>query len=194
MWSDKYRHITYTTVTSHYITNDWQLNSKVLFTSQFPTEEKKTAANIKDDIESKLALLEIYPGDLSDIDFVSDEGANIKAALSSYERLSCTAHCLNTVLKHTFDPHPERDSDDYAALKEVKNTIDACKNLVRYMKKSSLGCKLKKTLIQHVETRWNSKLLMMKSVLEQLEEIKTLLMKETSYISLKALMKKLQVS
>ena len=39
--------------------------------------------------------------------FVTDQGRNIKAALSNnYQRLPCACHCLSTTLKHVIPDGP----------------------------------------------------------------------------------------
>lgn len=55
------------------------------------------------------------------------------------------------------------------------NTLKECKSLVTYFKHSSLNSKLKKSLKQESETRWNSKLDMLESINSQFESITTLL-------------------
>jgi hypothetical protein len=45
MWTDDCKHISYTTLTLHYIDDNWKLWSKVLFTCEFP-DDRKTANNI----------------------------------------------------------------------------------------------------------------------------------------------------
>lgn len=55
------------------------------------------------------------------------------------------------------------------------NTIKECKLLVTYFKHSSLNSKLEKSLKQEVETRWNSKLEMLKSIYNQYDAISDIL-------------------
>lgn len=55
------------------------------------------------------------------------------------------------------------------------NTLKECKSLVTYFKQTSLNSKLKKSLKQESETRWNSKLEMLESINDQFEEITSLL-------------------
>ena len=54
---------------------------------------------------------------------------------------------------------------------EVNTVIDECKSLVIYMKRAELVSRLLKTSIQCNDTRWNTRLLMMKSVKSQYNDI-----------------------
>lgn len=53
--------------------------------------------------------------------------------------------------------------------------IDACKGIVKYLKKASASTALPHGLVQECETRWNSKIDMLKSVSKQYREINELL-------------------
>lgn len=103
LWTDNYRKNHFLTLTVHYINENWELISRVLFTTKFP-EESETAQNINTVLFDKLQSLGISPTAAKNIVFVTDNGANIKRALemSSIRRLYCAAHCLNVILKHTF--------------------------------------------------------------------------------------------
>ncbi|KAL1276173.1 hypothetical protein QQF64_035796 [Cirrhinus molitorella] len=97
---------------------------------------------------------------------MSDQGSNIKADLKNYHWIPCVAHVLNTILKHTFS-----GSD----IEEVTEMIDVCKGIVKYLKKASASTALPHGLVQECETRWNSKIDMLKSVSKQYREINELL-------------------
>lgn len=58
---------------------------------------------------------------------------------------------------------------------EVTAIIDSAKSLVTYFKQSNLQARLKKTLKNSVETRWNSLHTMLESISSQYEDIHTLL-------------------
>ena len=58
--------------------------------------------------------------------FVTDQGSNIKAALSSdYHRLPCSCHCLATALKHALPngPGDHGDTDELIALAETIDNV-----------------------------------------------------------------------
>lgn len=103
-----------------------------------------------------------------------DRGSNVKAALSSEQRLSCTAHMLNTVLSHTFKL---KNLEEYG-LKEIDDQLVYCRELIAYFKRSTLMEKLDSRLQQFVVTRWNSNLLMLASIeknYEKITEVSTLI-------------------
>ncbi|KAA0722912.1 hypothetical protein E1301_Tti013661 [Triplophysa tibetana] len=169
MWTDDYRKTSYLCVTLHYINNKWELIERVLCTSEWDSSLRKTADNIKPAIISalrKFGIDEFY----SKLVYVTDRGANIVAALRTVTRLSCAAHIFNTVLYTTFKPSQE---DMYG--EEVTAMIDSAKSLVTYFKQTSLQARLKKTLKNSVETRWNSLHTMLESISSQFEDIRTLL-------------------
>lgn len=61
------------------------------------------------------------------------------------------------------------------------DTIKECKLLVTYFKQSSLNSKLPKSLKQEVETRQNSKLVILESINDQFEEISGLLLERNEF-------------
>ncbi|GAA6091513.1 zinc finger protein 618-like [Tachysurus ichikawai] len=167
MWTDEFNKRAYTAFTGHFINDDWKLESRVITTAEFDYTLKKTAHNIHDQIIKELHDFGIDPARLSKVMFVTDQGANIKGALRSYKWMPCTAHVINIVLKHTFDI--KENTPTY--MREVSNTIEKCKSLVRYLKKSETVVQLPHTVTQECETRWNSKVAMMQSVSKQYREI-----------------------
>ncbi|KAG8238667.1 hypothetical protein J437_LFUL018381 [Ladona fulva] len=155
MWADTFRQMSYTNLTAHFINKEWEFKG---------TEKDRY----------QLASLDIQIGGLKDVIFVSDNGANIiKAALCSYKRPSCSAHNLNIVLSHSF----KADTLKAKGAQDIINTLGACKRAVTFNKKSELNQKLKRSVHQHVETRWNSKL-MLQSVERQIAEVRLLLDEE----------------
>ena len=65
--------------------------------------------------------------------------------------------------------------DGHAEMEQVRKLMEAVKDLVTYLKRSGLASQLSSTVIQDIETRWNSKLAMLISVNEFFGEIQTLL-------------------
>ncbi|XP_065349491.1 uncharacterized protein LOC135945617 [Cloeon dipterum] len=94
---------------------------------------------------------------------VTDNDAATKAAFNKQSHLtwlSCAVHDANLAVKQTLQS---------AALpNEIKVAIEACKEIVRYVKKAQLNSKLlelgKKSLKQECETRFNSLWNMVRSV------------------------------
>lgn len=127
-------------------------------------KKKKTGENIKHMLFKKFQDIGFDGSLFKELRFVTDQGASIVFALNQYERYDCCAHVINTILRNTF-------KDDFVSesLPEIKNLFSPCKTLVTYMKQSGLMNMLPKTLHQEIETRWNSRLLMLTSIQEQFE-------------------------
>ena len=100
--------------------------------------------------------------------YVTDNGANVKAAFKDVPWLGCAGHNLNLVLTHAFS---DEDTDTIGNLLAM---LALCKNIVRYSKKSRLQTKLEVSLKPAVPTRWNSNLRMMESVAKNLEKLRQL--------------------
>lgn len=169
MWTDDYKKVAYITATAHYVSVKWELRSLVLFTSDFPPE-RKTGENIRKEVVRRSAKLRIDEGMLSNVVFVTDQGANMISALRPYARMSCCAHVLNTVLRNAFD-------DGYLAeeLPDLLEQLKKVKAVVTLLKQSGLTSQLPHGVCQEICTRWNSKLAMIKSVLTQYDAIENLL-------------------
>ncbi|KAH7953537.1 hypothetical protein HPB49_009655 [Dermacentor silvarum] len=102
MWTDDYGKVAYTSATVHYITKKLELISLDLFTSDFPPE-KKTGENIRKEIVRRCEKIGYEETMLEKVVFVTDQGAKIITALRTFSRMNCSAHILNTILRHTFD-------------------------------------------------------------------------------------------
>ena len=88
-------------------------------------------------------------------------------ALKNDVRLDCFAHILNTILRNAIN----NDQCPPA----IFQMINSSKDLVRYFKRSSLHNLLNISLKQACSTRWNSIYLMLKPILEQYENIESIL-------------------
>uniref|UniRef100_A0A3P9CWV5 HAT C-terminal dimerisation domain-containing protein n=1 Tax=Maylandia zebra TaxID=106582 RepID=A0A3P9CWV5_9CICH len=122
---------------------------------------------------SNLSYIQEYMG--KKIIFVTDRGANMISALREYTRLNCTAHILNVTLSSAFGTAIIEKSPEIASL------LTDVKKLVTYFKHSGQQGKLKKSLKQSIETRWNSNFDMLNSVLEQYEDIASVLTESNNY-------------
>ena len=136
-------------------------------TLEFDANERKTADNVREQIVTALTS---YGLPAEKIVFVSDSGPNIKAALKNYTWIPCSAHILNTVLRHTFS-----ESNAPEPIKDVVGMLDKCKSLVKYLKKSGGVASLENTVMQECEVRWNSKINMLESVWKQYGDVRALL-------------------
>lgn len=169
MWTDDFRKTAYTTATAHYIDSKWSMHCRVVFTCDFPNE-RKTGDNIRKELVRRFMKLGVCDATLKKATFVIDQGANIVCALQTYDRIDCSAHVLNTVLRNTF-------AEEFIVneVPSVSETVQASKAVVTFLKQSGLASQLKQTVSQEVPTRWNSKVIMLKSVCSQFEEIEALL-------------------
>jgi len=145
--------------------------TRVLTVYQFPLDTQKTGNNLRLSLNRTAELLSLTDT-AAHFYFVTDQGSNIKSALSgTYQLLSCACHCLSTALKHTVPGGPG-DKGNSEELQGLQQIIDKVKAVVRYVKKSGLNATLQKSLVQGNDTRWNSMLMMLESVIAQKKESK----------------------
>lgn len=183
MWTDDYKKLSYISITIHYINENWELNSNVLHVGQFPYDQKKTGDNIRNNLKQFFNqwLDNEESGDnfLSKITWVTDKGSNIIKALDRNNRLNCSAHILHNILQTTFDFTKTNSKDQLinellsmaVDFSPIEKLISASKSLVRYMKKNGDKNLLSRPLVQHVETRWNSNLAMLRAVHDMYDEL-----------------------
>lgn len=78
------------------------------------------------------------------------------------------------MLKHTFKKGIDEEEED--PLQPVRTCINQCKSLMTYIKLSGLQLHQIRTLKQECETRWNTKLAMVESVLGAFNDVQRFLM------------------
>lgn len=76
MWTDDFKKISYISLTTHYIDDEWILNANLLITSQFD-ENKKTGLNIRKELLRKYVKIGLDKDCFKNIKFVTDQGANM---------------------------------------------------------------------------------------------------------------------
>jgi len=174
MWTHEATNSPYITVTTHYIDEHWQLCASVLATRAM--EERKTAENIKLTVAD---ILEEFGAGRQDNFYVTDNGANIKAAFNDQAWLSCCGHNINLAVSHTLQKKSTKAADDAVPgdnldhLHEIQSLVTVCKDIVTRIKRTQVQHELQTTLKQAVSTRWNSSLFMMKSIMDNLSQLKT---------------------
>ena len=181
LWTENYRNQTFLSCTVHWI-EAGKLFQNTLFCKLFKLS-KKTGDNIKTELTSNLSELGIEYGLLKNLIFVTDRGANIKKALEGFSWLPCCCHVLNTVLYHAFRMRPSeddscRDEDPCSSttdIESVTSLLNAVKDLVTYLKQSGISSQLSTSVIQEVQTRWNTKLAVLVSVSKVFPEIQSIL-------------------
>lgn len=172
LWTDDHKKVSYLGVTIHYV-RDYKLVGRVLCTSEFDPECRKTGENVRAALQQALRRYGLHDC-MSNIVFVTDRGSNMIAALKTSCRLNCSAHSLNTILEHTMRA-VRVDSDSDNSSSDFSGVLEACRSLVTFFKRSGLQCRLQQSLKGDVETRWNSKLELFSSILSQWESIEEIL-------------------
>lgn len=170
MWTDDHKKNHFLTMTAHYFDRNFTMKRKVLFTSLFKAKSK-TGVNIKKELTKKFKSIGLDAKLLRKVTFVTDQGSNIVKALKPpFKRRNCRAHLLNTILRNTFE------SDDVPLI--IQKTFMNCKKIVRHLKQSGKSNELSKAVVQDCGTRWNYRLDMLQSVIQQHSEIIQLLSKK----------------
>ena len=165
MWTDDYKQRSYTTVTGHYI-EDWKLRNRVLITEEYDSAHPKTAENLRQQLNEIFLGYGLGHQRLEKVIFTTDKGSNIISALKDLDRIDCINHVLNRVIVQCFE--------EAHSPKDVSELISTVKELVRFVKKNSFQNLLPTTLKQCNATRWNSIYNMLKSVLDNFEELQKL--------------------
>lgn len=145
LWTHESTNLPYITVTVHYISSAWELCAHILATREM--EEKKTAKNIRDVIES---ILDEFQANRVSNAFITDNGANIKAAFADQLWISCTGHNLNLAVSHALDSKHMEDGP-LAALRShsaITDLVGACKDIVTRVKRTQIQSMLETTLKQ----------------------------------------------
>ena len=166
MWSDiKQRHYPGITV---YLISKGNLISATLSVHEFP-HQVKSGDNIGSSLRQICEGLGIPQFWCNQLYFVTDQGRNVRAALSTFYRIPCACHKRATAVRNILPLDEQKevsllDNDDEPLKAAVISVITACKSLVSYMKQSGLNNKLASTLKQANDTRWNSLLVMLESI------------------------------
>jgi hypothetical protein len=101
MWTDDHRHYHYICVTVSFNNIKWERENYPLLTVKYPVDQKTTADNVREILESDLETIGITRDEFRGIDWTTDQGSNIRKALEDVNRDDCLAHLLNTVLRNT---------------------------------------------------------------------------------------------
>ena len=163
MWTDDHRKRSYSTITAHWITDNWELKSRIICTDEFNAALPKTGHNVKAALMDSLQQFNINTEHLKKAVFTTDKGSNIVLALTDEERLNCVNHIINRVLQQSLE-----EKHCPAAIYQL---IRDSKSAVQYVKRSSIQNLLKKTLKQSMDVRWNSTLTMLQSISESYQDL-----------------------
>ncbi|KAL7380417.1 hypothetical protein ABVT39_017576 [Epinephelus coioides] len=170
MWTDDFRKMIYMAITCHYISPKYEMKSKLLTTTCFPNHAK-TGENIRKELPQQLVtVLGFDASVMNNVVWVTDQGANVVAALRPYRHLACQDHLYNTVLRHALNTEELAEE-----VQEVAETLLAAKTLVRYIKQSGQVSQLPKTVKQMAETRYSTVFLTLESIQSVYAELQELL-------------------
>ncbi|KAB7505383.1 Zinc finger protein [Armadillidium nasatum] len=159
---------TINTWTDKFNAKDWTLKSIVLDPMSLQ-EEHKSGENIKNKVIKEMVNLGIEEL-MSNLIFVTDQDPNIVKAFQDYNRLNCLSHIINTILHHTFN-------EDYLKekLPEIQRVIQLSSNLIKLLKECEFSMNLKHEILQEIESRWDSKFVILKSILDNYNRIQNLI-------------------
>lgn len=166
-WTEDHKKNHFVNMTVHYFNDKFVFQKNVLFTSLLNVKSK-TGVEIRKELKRRFTLFGFDENEIYDMPFVTDQGSNFVKAMKAqnYKARKCYAHGINTVLSNTFDKH---------APIRIEIILDNCKKIVRYLRQGDKMCHLWRVVVQEVLTRWNSKLGMISSVVNQYAEIMDLL-------------------
>ncbi|KAJ8344468.1 hypothetical protein SKAU_G00317970 [Synaphobranchus kaupii] len=166
----------YITVTAHYITDSWELKSRVLRTTIMP--ERHTAVNIAQRLKET-----IEEWGLNVFCTIHDNASSMNLAMEICEQfphhLGCTGHTLQLAIKAGLN------------LPEIARTTETARRVVSHFRHSSVAhCALKKRqeqlgikvnkLQNDCATRWNSTFTMLERLNEQRIPVQAVLTDETA--------------
>ncbi|XP_011405235.1 PREDICTED: zinc finger BED domain-containing protein 1-like [Amphimedon queenslandica] len=162
----------YLTVTCHFISQSWEIESYVLETTH--VDQAHTIENLASEL---MTITDKWNISSKVHCTVTDNATNIKGAVraNAWNHLSCFAHTLNLIVSNSLSSVPEAQS----LIQSVKNIVTFFRRSTKAMDKltvmqSRLNIPQHK-LIQDIETRWNSVFYMLERYLEQEEAIRTTL-------------------
>lgn len=165
IWQDDYRRIPYLGVTIHYFNDQMQLCDQLIAIQPLDPTREKNAAYVKEVVCKALEEKGIS-FDPAKIIFVTDRGGNIKKALEDFIRLNCFPHFINNIVRES------------CKIDTIKNVLERCNCLVRYIKISGLNEEFKPTIKSAVITRFNSVLTMIESILLNWDRLNEILCQE----------------
>ncbi|KAJ1530248.1 hypothetical protein ONE63_005171 [Megalurothrips usitatus] len=102
MWTDDENHFNFIDVTAHFSNSNCSgQESHFICMAKFPVAMEKNGTNIRNAIFREMTDLGVSAEQFSNIEWVTDRGANVKKALEDNDRADCAAHLINTTVKST---------------------------------------------------------------------------------------------
>ncbi|XP_046873195.1 E3 SUMO-protein ligase ZBED1-like [Hypomesus transpacificus] len=179
MWSSS-NMTPYMSLTIHYITADWTLQSKCLETRYIP--QNHTADVLAEALQSALADWELDEHKMACI--TTDNGANIVAAIRNlgWPWLNCFGHNLHLAVSHGLDSDKDRTARAMGLCRNLVNTFNLSWLKKRDLRKAQTETNVPQhNLVLDVATRWGTKQKMIERVLEQLPAIRRVLVEDRKH-------------
>jgi len=89
-------------------------------------------------------------------------------------------HNINLAVSHSLQRKAtEADAGHSESIADIQALVNVCKDIVTRVKRTQMQHELSTTLKQSVSTRWNSTLFMLKSICDNLEQLKTMTERST---------------
>ncbi|XP_077061931.1 plexin domain-containing protein 1 isoform X3 [Siphateles boraxobius] len=170
----------YMSLTIHYITADWTLQSKCLETRYIP--QNHTANVLAEALQFALADWELDERKMACI--TTDNGANIVAAIRNlgWPWLNCFGHNLHLAVSHGLDSDKDRTTRAMELCSNLVNTFNLSWLKKRDLRKAQTETNVPQhNLVLDVATRWGTKHKMIERVLEQLPAIRRVLVVDRKY-------------
>ncbi len=146
MWTEQYRQPPFITIPTHWIDTEWNMVSQVISTDEFDGTPKRQGPMLGPLSTPSRPVTPLQPSKsvVRFSQWIADPSQMI-VAFHDDDRLVCTAHILNTVLRNAFDEkkncHPA-----------TTQLIESVKLLFCFIKKSSFHHLLTKCLLQSRDT------------------------------------------
>ncbi|KAK1876960.1 Zinc finger BED domain containing protein 1 [Dissostichus eleginoides] len=181
MWSSS-NMTPYMSLTVHYITDDWTLQSKCLETRFIP--DNHTANILAENLQSAQSLADWALEESKLACITTDNGANIVAAIRQlgWPWLNCFGHNLHLAVSHGLDSDKDRTARAMGVCRNLVNTFNLSWLKKRDLRKAQTEANLPQhSLILDVATRWGTKQKMIERVLEQLPAIRRVLVEDRKH-------------
>ncbi|KAK3915744.1 Transposable element Hobo transposase [Frankliniella fusca] len=175
-WTDGQKQRKYLAHTVEFIDGNFELHDHLLLTPHCEAESV-TAAVIKEEIRENLSSLSLDPEKVR-LHYVTDDGADIVAAVGKENRTYCADHCTNLVVKKALHPqltkldlYGEWGGTVYTAVNRAVNDIKGLRQENVYRLKQDLT---KGPKTRFGQTQFRSCMPMLKSVNKNFTKVRQL--------------------
>jgi hypothetical protein len=168
-WKESHTKKDYISLTLHFF-KDGEIRNFVLKSDEF-AESDKTADTIAAWFDKMLNEFVFKPNYI----LVTDSGSNFVSAFKNQQtRISCIAHSLHLAMMMIFTSIKSTSTAEDSVGSHLGKMLQECSEIASLFSRSK-PAQLKKTVKLAMPTRWNSHLLMFRSILDQFDDINTIL-------------------